>query len=255
MKNILFALLLIIYSGSSYANTDKAIQYYKLINEAEKYLSEKDYNNVQYTYQNAFSIFEIPLAKDLHKAMMNATALKDKFHFFQYAEMLSKNYGAPVEFYTMQEAFQVWKGTQKWQELLIQVKQNQTVFLNKNKIIIQQIDSLHTAVRNYYNHFFDNTYSEESLNKKVKMISNAILQLFEQYGFVTEYHVGLNLKNDTIIVDSKIMEIMRFSSLYVHNGIVEEAIVLNYDPHVKKAFEEGKISMDDFYRLYSFIKR
>lgn len=254
MKNALLFFSLLITSLSAQASSDNALQYHKLILEAEKQHLDQHYAQSQALYEQAFSIFEVPLPSDLQNAMINATAAKDKNSFFHYAKMLSKNYGASKAFFMRQTKFNVWNHTHEWEALLSIAQQNHSNFNAKNKHIIKEIDSLYKEVEYYKNDFFSkHSFSEAYYMEMRREIGNYLSGLFSKYGFISASAIGLNYENDIIIEESKVLAIMEFSKMIFKNGEIEIATSNQFDVPLKNAFENGKISYELYSKLYSFL--
>ncbi len=254
MKNALLLFLLFMASLSAQASSEKALQYHKLISEAEKQHLDKHYVQSQAFYEQAFSVFEVPLPIDLQNAMINATAANDKNSFFLYAKMLSKNYGASKAFFMRQAKFNLWNHTPEWEALLTQAQQNHSDFNAKKKHLIKEIDSLYKAVEYYKNDFFfKHSFPESYYMEKRKEIGNYLSGLFSKYGYISAIEIGLNYEDDIIIEESKVLPIIEFSKMIFKNGEIEIAISNQFDIPLKKAFENGKISYQLYTKLYSFL--
>lgn len=169
------------------------IEYYNLVNEANRSWYEKEYSQSLKKFQEAFERVEYVHSINFAKAARSAAQLKEYGLAKMYILEAIKR-GHPNNIVS-QKAFKKFKKSDEYRELLLLINQCQSeADLSINKEYQRKIDSLYYIDQNIlrgndkvrdFNLDRNITYSDSSN-------FSCLLKLIEQYGFPSEQTIGFH---------------------------------------------------------------
>ena len=247
--NKILILVFVLFANSANAKDNKIEKYNTLIDSAEAQFSKGEHIAANISYGDAFKLFRHPLAVDLSNAMVNATKGENKAAFYKYANLFSQ-YGVQSSFFSKRKTFQYWNGSKEWNLLLTQTDENYGKFVSKNSSLRHYVDSLLAFAEQKKEGAFEPDVNIKDFRQATRLVSQDLLSLFETQGYISEDLVGVNIKNDTTIATSKILQLIEFTMLSPdgkREGEVEIIIIMNYEIFLTDAFNECKIGWRDYW--------
>ena len=212
-------------------------QYFDLTNKAELKLIEGKHREAQKLYKEAFLYKDLAFSIDLYNSAITAILLKDKNEAFSSSFKLADR-GVNSAFFSKNSEFQYLKAADKnqWDSLLSYAAHKATSFHTanfelKNAIsgLIKRDQQVHRAMA------LNDTLFPETVVKKIDdSISAELMKLFEKNGFLSEFNLGAEVRNDTVLAPY-----MDFNIIIRHNfqGIVSYDTL--FAPICKKAINDG----------------
>ena len=214
----------------------KLIQYYDLINEAEKYITNNELAKADIYYKDAFNHLEQPPAKDLYNSMTVLLKLKkyeSAYHYYEILKCLEYNFDE--NYFTTNFPDYI-----KYKKNPCRFKLDLTY---KN-----ELDSLFERDQ-YYRKISNGKYSEykKELTETDSIVSRGLLKLIKEKGFPNEYNLGLKSANKSFFQNFYFIIWHQLkSNLYSSQKV-------NFSPEINLALNEGKITPENAAFLFDLI--
>lgn len=218
--------------------------YNKEINSAELAITINNYKQASANYIAAFKINKYPQFNDLQNALINAIKLENTDLAFEYAlKMSALGVG---KLYFQQSRFKWLKEKKGWAALLANADAQKLAMERKNSVILSKLREMQYKYAAIMDASNAKANSKETLNNlaiEKDKIENRLLQLFKEFGFLSEYKIGVNVTADTMVTDPIFTQIIRCS--YIKNISTHELVFIEPDTFTSlltSAENEGLVS-------------
>ena len=218
------------------------------INKAELAITNKNFTSAETHYLAAFKINETPPAIDLQNAI--TTAIKNgklDLSFELCRKLASLGVGRR---YFEQRKFAPLNQMKGWQEILYYAERKKEEFKNENSALYEMQKEHFAVTRASFNDISSD--SMLLLSKKKREIENRLLDIFRRNGYLSEYKIGVNLKEDTLITDPVFTEIIEWNYI-VQLSTHEQAYLIpdTFYSILKTAHDQGLVPYDYIERVVS----
>ncbi|WP_162903371.1 hypothetical protein [Taibaiella koreensis] len=217
----------------------------KIYNEkicaAELAVIDHSYDQAGTLYEEAFKLNPKPLVNDLYNALMVAIAQQNAKEAFAYASNLA-SLGVGASFFERKAAFFWLKKMSAWPKLVKQAK------AGKKYVNLQ---SELNALAQEHQRIIDKSYQNVSsdtlnvLSTKKKEIEQKLQVLFDKNGgYLSEYEIGVNIKDDTVIVPPIFTDILKMRYVDLSSHQVYYMSQDSIAQMLMQAEREGKVSFE-----------
>ncbi|MDC3220159.1 hypothetical protein OAU00_03630, partial [Saprospiraceae bacterium] len=192
MKTCLLLLMTIAISNQSYSQNEY-IEYYNLVNQANRNWYEKNYTKSLKNFQEAFTKVEYAHSINFAKAARSAAKLKDhKLTKIYILEAVKRGY---PNNYIDRKLFKKFRKSTEYKELRTEIDEVQLKGdLSINKVYQRKIDSLHYIDQKIIRGSNNVTDFNLDLELEYSDSSNfaCLLNLINLYGFPSEQNIGFH---------------------------------------------------------------
>lgn len=180
------------------------------VNLAELAITQKQYAMAGKYYREAFTENETSAAVDIENAMIAALKDGDKPLALEYAHRLS-SLGIGRPYFEKKKIFTSLHSENGWPILLKKAAIEQQKNLQENKDLFAELRQLEVRHHAIIEQSFAPSALEnmDALAKEKKSIEDRLQELFTQYGYLTEYKIGLNMVSDTLFGAPLFTEIIK----------------------------------------------
>jgi len=243
---------LIFISLKVHAQVYRFHNYNSVINKAEQSFITGNYIVADSFYKIAFKINPRPQATDIQNALVNSLKA-DKHHSgFAYAFMLSKLGVSSSYFKKNSFIFSKLNKDRQWDQLLNEADHRRKQIDVNNFEVISTLKRYSEATENLIKEYYSDFNSYSSVSAGIRIYSDSLFNFLNKYGYLSEYTIGVNMKDDTTLAPPIFSNIISYSR-YVFNkdGSIEVAYNDHFEKLLIKALNDGKISPYDFYSVYT----
>ncbi|MCX2429852.1 hypothetical protein [Pedobacter sp. GR22-10] len=252
MKTIIFIAelcgLLLICSGSNAYPS-----YNEEINRAELDIVSNNFVEANKHFKNAFDINNHPQPIDAENAVINAVIINDFDQAFAFAKKIAET-GVGRTYFEKLKRFSILKSKKEWALLLTYAsEQKLRIDTEGHKLIIELID-LQKKYQKIISLGFNKNTSKENLGKLTDeklAIEQTLHNLFVKEGYLSEYQIGANIKNDTLFSYPIFSDIIIYS--YMPDLSKKEFVYKEPDQAFYLFMDEMKKGTISFYYLQDII--
>jgi|GEM_PF-1190268 len=243
---ILFPALFLAFFVSEAKSTDYQ-SYNNYINKAEMAIVHSGNQQAQIYYDSAFMINPVPFATDIQNALFNAIQNKNSSRAFMYAKQLAQ-LGVGKPYFEKRQDLNWLKTQNGWDKLLDQALVGKNKIESENAGLLMHLRNNKLKYEEIEKKYLPPTGSTEDYTAFIKneeLLAQDLLAVFEKNGYLTEYKIGVNMANDTLIDEPIFTQIMR-----MHNVMGKDQDIVYRDDGFTtilfQAMKNGLISTDYF---------
>ncbi len=229
----------------------KGQTYHEIINSAELKIIDGDYKSSLNLYLTAFKKSDRNFAVDLFNASICAVKINKKNKAIILCKALAEK-GVGVKFFTGNVAFLPLSNSKFWPQILRDAARARDSFHNANNKLLALLDSL-VERDQAVNLAWRNAPGDKRREARLHMdevydtLSRTLKTIFDTVGFVSEFSVGVRVKNDTLINDW-----FPFYIIMVHNYQARMTGDTLFSSTLKKALAEQLIKPSQYAMIPDF---
>ncbi len=214
MKKLLCIAVALFSASGMYAFAFR--EYNRLLDEAARAFSEKNFSAAALFYDSAFALNERPIAMDLEAALKAALELRNFSRAFGYARRLAALGVGPAYF----ERKTAWKGLRKqagWEALLKDAAANRQAIEERNRYILAQLRQLRESALDIQTVYRKTKYSyddQKNFLYQRDSVAAILFNIFAKEGYLSEYRIGVTMLRDTLIAEPIFADILLFKRLH-----------------------------------------
>lgn len=181
----------LISSNCAFAAPDYVTDYYPVINEAERSITEQDYAAALNAYQYAFAAVPSPFARDYYNAALCALLLKEEKQTYNYLTKLVEK-GVSIDYLERQPLLDSLAGTRHWKKFKRKYKKQRRAYQKRANLDLRaDLDELYARDQYFRQAPGGLRVYGDTLRKIETANVQQLLAWVEQHGYPGENLIGV----------------------------------------------------------------